>query len=136
MNPYSMLGSGNGTSAASSLSVRLAEWHDAMVTHERRLRAGPGEEACEEDCPHVDARALWPEALEAFGPRAHDLTFLRSRATAAPESPAIAAPGSEGSKKTDDDRHSYRTGRRTAGDAGHPPVTGASRESQAIAVEV
>jgi hypothetical protein len=135
MNPYSMLGLGIGTSAA-SLSVRLFQWHDAMVAHERRLRAGRGEEACEEDCAHVEARALWPEALEAFGPRAHELTFLRSRATAAPESPAIAAPGSEGSKKTDDDRHSYRTGRRTVCDAGHRPVTGVLRESQAIPVEV
>ena len=134
MNPYSMLGLGNGTSAASSLSVRLSQWHDAMVAHERRLRAGRGEEACEEDCAHVEARALWPEALEAFGPRAHELTFLRSRATAAPE-PAIAAPGSKGSKKTDDDRHSYRTGRRIVGDVEHRPVTGVSRESQAIAVE-
>ena len=40
MNPYTLLGSALGTTAAVSLAQRLAAWHDAMVTHERRLRAG------------------------------------------------------------------------------------------------
>jgi hypothetical protein len=85
MNPYSMPGSGNETSGASSLSARLAAWHDAMVAHERRLRAGRGGDACDEECSHAEARALWAEALEAFGERAHGLTFLRSRALGASE---------------------------------------------------
>ncbi len=78
MNPYSMVGSGNGTPVA-ALSVRLATWHDAMVAHERKIRAGR-EEVCDDECPHAEARTLWVESLEAFGDRAHDLTFLRSRA--------------------------------------------------------
>jgi hypothetical protein len=68
------------------LSVRLAAWHDAMVAHERKIRAGR-EEPCDEECPHAEARALWVEALETFGDRAQELTFLRSRATVAPERP-------------------------------------------------
>ena len=121
MNPFSMLVSGNGTSAASALSGRLAEWHDAMVVHERRLRAGRGGEVCDEECPHVEARTLWPAALDTFGRRAHELTFLRSRAAAAPKFPANgAAGGAEGSKKTDHGPHSDRAGRRPIGmpDAG------------------
>jgi hypothetical protein len=63
MNLYSMVGSGNGTSEAAVLSVRLATWHDAMVGHERKIRAGR-EEPCDEECPHAEARVLWVEALE------------------------------------------------------------------------
>jgi hypothetical protein len=84
MNLYSMVGSGNGTSDAAALSVRLATWHDAMVAHERKIRAGR-EEPCDEECAHAEARALWVEALETFGDRAQELTFLRSRATVASE---------------------------------------------------
>jgi hypothetical protein len=84
MNLYSMIGSGNGTSEAAALSVRLAAWHDAMVAHERKIRAGR-EELCDEECPHAEARALWVEALGTFGDRAQELTFLRSRATVASE---------------------------------------------------
>ena len=80
MNPYVMLGSGIGTSEASSLSSRLAAWHDAMVAHERRLRTGRTADMCDEECPHVEARTLWAEALATFGARAGELTFLRSRA--------------------------------------------------------
>jgi hypothetical protein len=79
MNPYVMLGSG-GTNDATSLSTRLSAWHDAMVAHERRLRAGDTGDVCDDECPHTEARALWSEALATFGPRAHELTFLRSRA--------------------------------------------------------
>jgi hypothetical protein len=84
MNLYSMVGSGNGTSEAAALSARLATWHDAMVAHERKIRARR-EEVCDEECPHVEARALWVEALATFGDRAQELTFLRSRATVASE---------------------------------------------------
>ena len=80
MNPYAMLGSGIGTKDAASLGDRLAVWHDAMVAHERRLRTGRAGDACDDECPHVEARTLWSQAIETFGPRAHELTFLRSRA--------------------------------------------------------
>jgi hypothetical protein len=80
MNPYVMLGSGIGTSEAASLSARLAAWHDAMVAHERRLRTGRTADTCDDECPHVEARTLWAEALATFGARASELTFLRSRA--------------------------------------------------------
>ena len=80
MNPYAMVSSGIGTADAASLSARLAAWHDAMVAHERRLRSGRTSDACDDECPHVEARALWAEAMETFGPRANELVFLRSRA--------------------------------------------------------
>jgi hypothetical protein len=80
VNPYLVIGSSVGTNEATSLSARLSAWHDAMVAHERRL--GPRtSELCDDHCPHGEARALWFEAIELFGPRAHELTFLRSRGT-------------------------------------------------------
>lgn len=82
MNPYVTLGSAIGidTIDASTLSARLTAWHDAMVAHERRLLSdGPGE-ACHDECPHVEARSLWAEAVATFGAQAHSLTFLRTRA--------------------------------------------------------
>ena len=95
MNPYAMLSSGIGTTQATSLSTRLAAWHDAMVAHERRLRSGRTSDACDDECPHVEARILWAEALDTFGPRASELAFLRSRALAdagQDEDTAKAAP--------------------------------------------
>ena len=94
MNPYVRLGSGIGTSEAASLPARLAAWHDAMVAHERSLRTGRTADTCDEECPHVEARTLWAEALATFGPRASKLTFLRSRAIGAPRQSEelIAAP--------------------------------------------
>ena len=80
MSPYAILGSSVGTAEAASLCVRLTAWHDAMVAHERRLRTGRTADACEDECPHVEARTLWTEALVMLGPRASELTFLRSRA--------------------------------------------------------
>jgi hypothetical protein len=80
MNLYTMLGSAVGTAEASSLCTRLAAWHDAMVAHERRLRAARAGDACDDECPHAEAAPLWAEALEAFGPRAQELIFLRARA--------------------------------------------------------
>ena len=80
MNPYTTLSSGLDTREAAVLSARLSAWHDAMVAHERRLRAGTTSDACDDDCPHAEARALWSEAVVTFGTRAPDLTFLRSRA--------------------------------------------------------
>jgi hypothetical protein len=80
MSPYESLGSSDGTAEAASLSVRLTAWHDAMVAHERRLRTGRTIDACDDECPHIEAGALWTEALATLGPRASELTFLRSRA--------------------------------------------------------
>lgn len=80
MNPYTILSSGPGTQQASELGARLTAWHDAMVAHERRLRAGTASDTCDDECPHVEARALWSEAVAALGSRARELTFLRSRA--------------------------------------------------------
>jgi hypothetical protein len=82
MNPYLMLSSAFGTDKATSLGARLSSWHDAMVAHERRLRTARTIDLCDDDCPHGEARNLWSEALATFESRAHELTFLRSRAHA------------------------------------------------------
>jgi hypothetical protein len=79
MNLYAMLGSGRATNEAASLSKRLTVWHDAMVAHERKLRSGTAGEVCDDECPHAEARLLWSEAVDTFGSRAHELSFLRSR---------------------------------------------------------
>ena len=83
MNPYGIVTSGNGTAEAESLRARLMAWHDAMVAHERRLRSGQTTDVCDDECPHVEARTLWAETAVMLGPRANELTFLRSRATGA-----------------------------------------------------
>ena len=80
MNPYVILGGSIGTTEAASLGARLTAWHDAMVAHERRLRSGRTTGLCDDGCPHNEARALWDDALATLGSRAHQLTFLRSRA--------------------------------------------------------
>lgn len=80
MTLYTTLSAGAGTREATELGARLAAWHDAMVSHERRIRAGTTGDACDEECAHATARALWAEALAIFGHRAHELAFLRSRA--------------------------------------------------------
>ena len=80
MNPYLALCSSLGINDADSLSARLTAWHDAMVAHERRLGTARTSDLCHDECPHADARALWSEAIAIFGTRAHELTFLRSRA--------------------------------------------------------
>ena len=82
MNPYAVIGSGMGTPEAVSLGSRLSTWHDAMVAHERRLRSTPSKDACHDECPHAEARALWAEAVETFGSLAYELAFLRSRGKA------------------------------------------------------
>ena len=87
MNPYAFVSSGIGSAEAVSLRARLMAWHDGMVTHERRLRSGRTAEACDDECPHVEARTLWAEASAMLGPGANELTFLRSRALDAPASP-------------------------------------------------
>ena len=99
MNPYASLGSGVGTSESASLRIRLSAWHDAMVAHERRIRAGGTADRCDEECPHAEALTLWAEAVATFGAHADDLTFLRSRAivpTASQELTPKTATRSEG----------------------------------------
>jgi hypothetical protein len=86
MNLYTMVGSGIGSLEATALGKRLAAWHDAMVAHERKIRAGHTGVVCDEECPHAEARSLWVDAMELFGDRAQELRFLRSRATASSES--------------------------------------------------
>ena len=90
MSPYAILGSSVGTAEAAALCVRLTTWHDAMVAHERRLRTGRPTDACDDECPHDEARALWTEALVTLGSRASELTFLRSRAVTSPARPQDA----------------------------------------------
>jgi hypothetical protein len=87
MNPYAIADLASGTADAASLRARLQAWHDAMVTHERRLRADPAAHACDDECPHVEATGLWREAAALLGSRASELTFLRSRALGAGISP-------------------------------------------------
>ena len=91
MSPYAFLGSSVGTAAAAALCVRVTAWHDAMVAHERRLRAARTIDACDDECPHIEARALWSEALTTLGARASELTFLRSCANGSSLSPQNVA---------------------------------------------
>ena len=81
MNPYAILSSVTASNDVVSLGARLSAWHDAMVAHERRLQAGRTLDACDDECPHAEARVLWSEAVASLGPRANELAFLRSRAT-------------------------------------------------------
>ena len=83
MNPYAIVGSGVGTAEAASLRARLMAWHDAMVAHERRLRAHHTTDSCNDQCPHVEAPGLWAEVSAMVGARAGELRFLRSRALGA-----------------------------------------------------
>ena len=135
MNPYVMLGSGIGTSEAASLSTRLAAWHDAMVTHERRLRTGRTADNCDGECPHVEARSLWAEALAIFGARAGELTFLRSRAVGASrQSEERIAPTDRVSEAADIVHRPGRT-RDSATPRRSESVTGSSDESRPSTAE-
>lgn len=75
-NPYAVLGASLGIAGTEPLLLRIAEWHDAMVAHERAARY----ESCGNDCPHAQARQLWTEASARFGRDASHFSFLRSRA--------------------------------------------------------
>jgi hypothetical protein len=127
MNPYAMLASGNGASTSSALAARLAAWHDAMVAHERRLRTGRTGDVCDDECPHVEARTLWAEALAAFGERAHEMSFLRSRATsdAQPLANTVGRRPRE-SERAGHERPSGGERRRAIRDARGRPVTSPS----------
>jgi hypothetical protein len=108
MNMYTMVGFGLGIPEGTALSARLATWHDAMVAHERKIRAGLADAVCDEECPHAEARTLWIEALEVFGDRSQELTFLCSRATDAAgtnEELVLSASGlSEAAQRGHDNR--------------------------------
>ena len=131
MNPYAIVSSGIGTAEAASLHARLTAWHDAMVAHERRLRTGGTADRCDEECPHVEARALWAEALATFGTRANDLAFLRSRAMPASESsqPSPAAANRVGATDAVERATRPQQGVRRHG-------IESSRQSQSVAAEV
>ena len=133
MNPYAMLASGRGESTSFALAARLAAWHDAMVAHERRLRAGRTGDVCDDECPHVEARTLWTEASATFGERAHELSFLRSRATSlAHPTPDSVPPRSTDSERADNDQPPGRERERTARDPRNRPVISPSLRSQRI----
>ena len=76
MSPYAILSSSVGTAEAAALCVRLTAWHDAMVTHERRLRTGRTADACDDECPHDETRNAvdrgaddaWPPSQRADVP--------------------------------------------------------------------
>ena len=122
MNLYSMVGTGNGTPEAAALSDRLVTWHDAMVAHERKVRARRADELCDEDCPHAQARGLWFEALEVFGDRAQELTFLRSRALGSEPSPKFVASRNVEAKAGDRDHRSTGSGHEAASRRAELPV--------------
>ena len=110
MSPYAILGSSVGTAEAAALCVRLTAWHDAMVAHERRLRTGRTADACDDECPHDEARTLWSEALTTLGPRASELTFLRSRANGVSSSrPEVVSPATVVSMAADGESRMSRT---------------------------
>ena len=110
MNPYGIVGAGIGTPDAASLRARLMAWHDAMVAHERRLRSGHTTDGCNDECPHVEARALWAEVSAMLGPRANELTFLRSRALgASAPSDQIATSVKSVQRERDAEHHSSAT---------------------------
>ena len=110
MSPYAILGSSVGTAEAAALCVRLTAWHDAMVAHERRLRTGRTADACDDECPHDEARTLWAEALVTLGSRAGELTFLRSRANGvSPSRPEVVSPATVVSMAADGESRMSRT---------------------------
>ena len=82
MNTYQMLGARVGTPEARDLAVQMRAWHDAMVTHLRRLKRAPSD--CSGECPHAEARVLWAMALDVLGPLAESLEFLRAHGASVP----------------------------------------------------
>jgi hypothetical protein len=76
VNMYRILGDLAATTEARDLAEQLVAWHDSMVKHLRVIdRRGT---ACGDDCPHVQAQALWAEASEVFGRDAGRLVFLQA----------------------------------------------------------
>jgi hypothetical protein len=130
MNPYTILSSGLGTHEAAGFSNRLSAWHDAMVAHERRRRAGTTSDACGDECPHAEARSLWAEAVATFGARAQELAFLRSRAQEPRPSVSSAAPTSARAEAAE------RSRRRVRQSVAEPPSPLSSAVRATAATEV
>lgn len=86
MNLYLRLADQIGTLAARDLAAQLVAWHDAMVKH-ARVAGGQWSVRCGDECPHLDAPALWAAARETFGERASGLAFLQRHG----QSPLTAA---------------------------------------------
>ena len=82
MSLYRSVATAIGTRDALDLAHRLAAWHDAMVMHRRRAGDAAGS-SCDVDCPHEQAEMLWLEAVDVFGERAHQFSFLRAFGSAA-----------------------------------------------------
>lgn len=137
MNLYATLASGRGESTSAALAARLSAWHDAMVAHERRLRTRRTGYGCDEECPHVEARTLWAEALAEFGERAHELAFLRSRAThlAHPTANSVSSRSAR-SEGADIDRPPDRERKLAARDSRSRPVITPSLRPRRISAEV
>lgn len=76
MNMYQALGDAAATFDGRDLAARLVSWHDSMVMHLRAISFRGV--ACDEGCPHEQARLLWAEAMDVFGRKAKRLAFLRT----------------------------------------------------------
>ena len=135
MNPYVLLGSRVGTPGATSLAERLAAWHDSMVAHERRLRLARTGDLCDDECPHVEARNLWAEALTTLGERATELRFLRSRAMTPAARKANAASVAARPDGADAERRSSLSHRGLIPKSG-PSSTSHAEASQSITAEI
>jgi hypothetical protein len=112
MNPYAIVSSDVAGAETASLRARLMAWHDAMVAHERRLRPGHITDACDDECPHVEARALWTEVSAVPGSRVNELTFLRSRALGDPASSDHLGASAKSVSPAGDTEHRSRGTRR------------------------
>ena len=80
LHVYRLLASRVGSLDAQELAHDLADWHDAMVRHERSQTALGVACAAADECPHTEAPDLWRRARRLFGAGADDLVFLRASA--------------------------------------------------------
>jgi hypothetical protein len=88
---YRVIGDAIATAEARELAEQLVAWHDAMVKHLRAVTLRGA--ACDDGCPHEQARLFWPQALELFGDDAVKLSFLRTHGSV--PSAAVAAVRAE-----------------------------------------
>jgi hypothetical protein len=80
LDVYRLLASRVGTPDALDFAHDVADWHDAMVRHQRSQAALGASCAGVEDCPHLEALDLWRRARAVFGSAADELRFLRASA--------------------------------------------------------
>ena len=99
MNLYTSIASRIGSTEALALAARVAAWHDAMVAHERGLGSRFGQ--CDEECPHEEARLLWPEAVDIFCDNASACEFLRFHGEAGPSFSSMTAVENETSWRSE-----------------------------------